>query len=121
MLQDQLLQERQQFEASKARHAQPQVSQMSAPPIVPSGPTISEKAKIDDDVEVISVRSASAKRARPRDQAGVNVSRRARSSASTSCRSLSPCRDYLEGLAQSQGHPRPVLNMLRTDLYMPST
>ena len=56
MLQNQLLQERQQFEAWKVRQAQPQVSQMQAPPIVPSGPTVSEKVKIDDDVEVISVR-----------------------------------------------------------------
>ena len=44
MLQNQLLQERQQFEAWKACHAQPQVSQMQ----VPSGPTVSEKVKIDD-------------------------------------------------------------------------
>ena len=53
----QLLQERQQFEAWKARHAQPQVSQMQAAPIGSLGPTISEKVKIDDDVEVISVGS----------------------------------------------------------------
>ena len=31
---------------------------MQAPPVVPLGPTVSEKVKIDDDVEVISVRSA---------------------------------------------------------------
>ena len=61
------------------------------------GPTVSEKVKIDEDVEVISVRSASAKRARPRDQATVNVTKRARSSASTSHRSLSPRRDYPRG------------------------
>ena len=60
-------------------------------------PTVSEKVKIYDDVEVISVRSASAKRARPRDQATTNVSKRARSSASTSRRSLSPRRDYPRG------------------------
>ena len=70
---------------------------MQAPPVVPLGPTFSEKVKIDDDVEVISVRSAGAKRARPRDQATVNVSKRARSSASTSHRSLSPHRDYPRG------------------------
>ena len=83
MLQNQLLQERQQFEAWKARHAQPQVSQMQAPPIVPLGHTVSEKVKIDDDVEVSSVRSA---------------------------------RTTLEGLAQSRGHLRLVLNVLRTAL-----
>ena len=97
-----------------------QVSQMQDPPIVSSGPTVSEKVKIDDDVEVISVRSASAKRARPRDQATVNVSKHARSSASTSRRSTSlPAGTTLEGLAQSRGHLRPVLNMRRTDLCMP--
>ena len=63
MLQNQLLQERQQFEAWKARGAQPQTPQTQVPQIVSSGPT--EKVKVDDDVEVISVRSASAKIARP--------------------------------------------------------
>ena len=58
MLQNQLLQERQQFEAWKARHAQPQTPQTQVPQVVSSGPT--EKVKVDDDVEVISVRSASA-------------------------------------------------------------
>ena len=110
MLQNQLLQERQQFEAWKARHAQPQVSQMQASPIVPSGPTFSEKVKIEDDVEVISVRSASAKRARPRDQATFNISKRARSSASTSCRYLSPRSDYPRGTSTvtrpSQASPK---------------
>ena len=47
----QLLQEWQKFETF--RHTQPQVSQMQAPPIGSSGPTLSEKVKIDDDVEVI--------------------------------------------------------------------
>ena len=78
----------------KARHAQPQVPQIQVPPVVSSGPTVSEKVKVDDNVEVISLRSASAKRARPRDQATTNVSKRARSSASTSRRSLSPRKDY---------------------------
>ena len=97
MLQNQLLQERQQFEAWKAHHAQPQVPQIQVPPVVSSGPTVSEKVIVDDDFEIISVRSASAKRTRPRDQATTNVSKRARSSASTSCRSLSPRRDYPRG------------------------
>ena len=50
-----------------------------------------------DDVEVISVRSASAKRARSRDQATVTTSKRDRSSVSTSHRSFSPRRDYPRG------------------------
>ena len=63
------LQERQKFEAWKALHSQvqpqvqPQVSQKQAPPIVSSGCTVSENVKIDD-AEVISMRSASTKRAR---------------------------------------------------------
>ena len=94
-LQNQLLQERQQFEAWKARQSQPQprVAQGQAPPLVPLEPTVIVKAH-DNDVEVISVRSASAKRAAPRDQASTNVPKRARSSVSTSRRSLSPRRDY---------------------------
>ena len=53
-----VLQDQQQFEAWIARHAQPRVSQMQVPPIVPSGPTVSEMVKIyDGDVEVNSVRS----------------------------------------------------------------
>ena len=61
MLQHQLLQERQQFEAWRASKAQPQPH----PPISSSGLTI----KVEDDVEIFSVRSASAKRptCRPRD------------------------------------------------------
>ena len=52
MLQHQLLEERQQFEAWRASQAQPQ------PPIISSGLPI----KVKDDVEIFSVRSASAKR-----------------------------------------------------------
>ena len=51
----------------------------------------------DNDVEIISMRSASAKRAANLHQASTNVSKCARSSASTSCRSLSPRRDYPRG------------------------
>ena len=61
-------------------------------------------------IEVISVRSASAKRARPRDQATVNVTKCARSSTSTSRRSLSPRRDYPRGTSSvtrsSQASPK---------------
>ena len=87
MLQHQLLQEWQQFEAWRASQAQPQ----SQPPISSSGPPI----KVGDDVEIISGRSASAKRARPEDQA-TDKAKRARST-STSCRSPSPKRDYPRG------------------------
>ena len=97
MLQNQLLQGRQQFQAWKARHAQPQAPQTQFPPVVSSGPTVSEKVIVDDDVEVNSVRSASAKRASPRAQATTTVSKRARSTTSTSRRSLSPHRDYPRG------------------------
>ena len=78
------------------------------PQLFSSGPTVSEK--VDDDVEVISVRSASAKRARPRDQATTCLSKHARSSASTSHRSLSPRRDYPRGTSTvTRPYLRPVL------------
>ena len=85
MLQHQLLQEQQQFEAWRASQAQPQ------PPISSSGLPI----KVGDDVEIISGRSASAKRARPEDQA-TGKAKPARST-STSRRSPSPKRDYPRG------------------------
>ena len=61
-VQNQLLQERQQLEAWKAHHAQPQpqVAQRRAPPLVPLEPTVIVKAPVEG-VEVISVRLASAK------------------------------------------------------------
>ena len=133
ILQYQLLQEQHQFEAWKARHAQLQVSQSQAPPPVPLEPTVIVKV-LDEDVEVISVGSASAKKAVPRDQASTNVFKRARSSASTSHRSLSPRRDYPRGASTvtkpSQASPkrdedrpvqvmyRSVLITFRTGLYM---
>ena len=87
MLQQQLLQERQQFEAWRASQAQPQPQ----PPISSSGLPI----KVGDDVEITARRSASAKRARPEDQV-TDKAKRARS-ASTSRRSPSPKRDYPRG------------------------
>ena len=119
-LQNQLLQEHRQFEAWKARQAQPQpqIAQGQAPPpLVPLEPTVMVKVP-DNDVEIISVRSASAKRAAPRDQALTNVSKRARSSASTSRRSLSPRQDYPRGTDTAT---KPVLVVLRTDLCMRRT
>ena len=58
LLQNQLLQERQQFEAWKACRAQPrhQVAQGQAPPLVPLEPSVIVKAP-DNDVEIVSVRS----------------------------------------------------------------
>ena len=85
MLQHQLLQERQQFEAWRANQAQPQ------PPISSSGLPI----KVGDNVEIISGRSVSAKRARPEDQA-TDKAKHAKST-STSRRSPSPKRDYPRG------------------------
>ena len=87
MLQQQLLQERQQFEAWRASQAQPQPQ----PPISSSG----LPPKVGDDVDIYVERSASTKRARPEDQATDKV-KRARS-ASTSRRSPSPKRDYPRG------------------------
>ena len=63
-----------------------------SPPFSSSGLPI----KVEDDVEIISVRSASAKRPRPKEQATDKAPKRARS-ASTSRRSLSPGRDYPRG------------------------
>ena len=101
MLQHQLLQELQQFEGWRAIQAQPQPQ----PPFSSSGPPI----KAEDDVEIISVRSASVKRPRPKDQATDKAPKRARS-ASTSRRSLSPKRDYPRGICTatrpSQASPK---------------
>ena len=85
MLQQQLLQEIQQFEAWRASQAEPQ------PPINSSG----LPSKVGDDVEINVGRSASTKRARPEDQATDKV--KCARSASTYGRSPSPKRDYPRG------------------------
>ena len=105
MLQHQLLQERQQFEAWRASQAQPQPQ----PAISSSGLSI----KVGDDVEIISGRSASAKRARPEDQA-TDKAKRAMST-STSRRSPSP--NYPRGTCTAT---RPSKG-LSTDLLLPRT
>ena len=88
MLQQQLLQERQQFEAAlRASQAQPQPQ----PPISSLG----LQSKVGDDVDFNVKRSASTKRARTEDQT-TDETKRARS-ASTSRRSPSPKRDYPRG------------------------
>ena len=90
MLQQQLLQERQQFEVWRASQAQPsQVQTQPQPPISSSGPL-----KAEEDVVFIG-RSASAKWPRPEDQASNSV-KRARS-ISTSRKPPSPKRDYPRG------------------------
>ena len=65
--------------------------------------------KVKDDVEIISVWSASFKRPRPGDQATVKAPKRARST-STSRRSISPSRDYPRGTSTatrpSQARPK---------------
>ena len=85
LLQQQLLQEIQQFEAAlRASQSQPQPQ----PPISSLGP----QPKVGDDVDINIRRS---KRARPENQTTVETEH-ARS-ASTSCRSPSPKRDYPRG------------------------
>ena len=77
--------------------------------------------KVEDDVEIFSVRSASAKRPRPKDQATDKAPKRARS-ASTSRRSLSPRRVYPRGTCTgtrpshaspkwAQDRPAPAQNL----------
>ena len=105
MLQQQLLQERQQFEAAlRASQAQPQpqppISSLGLPP------------QVGDDVDINVRRSASTKKARPEIQTS-DETKRARS-ASTSRRSPSlPRGTTLGGFAQPlRDHLRPVPNGL---------
>ena len=106
MLQQQLLQERQQFEAWRASQAQPQPQ----PPISSSW----LPSKVGDDVDINVERSASTKRARPEDQT-TEKTKRARS-ASTSRRSPSPKRDYHRGTCTatrpSQASPKRAKHTL---------
>ena len=87
MLQQQLLQERQQFEAWRASQAQPQPQ-----PIISSGPV-----QVEGDVETTTGRSGSVTRARPEDQITDKTKAKRAKSASTSRRSPSPKRDYPRG------------------------
>ena len=87
MLQQQLLQERQQFEAWRASQAQSQPQ----PPINSSGLS----PKVGDNVDIHVERSASTKRARPEHQTADKV--KCARSASTFRRSPSPKRDYSRG------------------------
>ena len=107
MLQQQLIQERQQFEAWRASQAQPQPQ----PPISSSGPV-----QVGGDVVINKEGSASTstKRARPEDQVSVKA-KRARS-VSTSRRSPSPKRDYPRGTCTatrpSQASPKQAEHSL---------
>ena len=87
MLQQQLLQERQQFEAWRASQAQPQPQ-----PIISSGPV-----QVEGDVETTTGRSGSVTRARPEDQITDKTKAKHARSASTSRRSPYPKRDYPRG------------------------
>ena len=101
MLQQQLLQERQQFEAWRASQAQPQPQ----PPIISAGPV-----QVEGDVET-TTRSASATRARPEDQITdlkLNVQGLHQHLEDPPL----PRRTTLGGLAQPLGHLRPVPNGL---------
>ena len=66
------------------------------------------------------MRSAITKRARPQEQATTSVAKRARSSASTSRRSLSPHRDYPRGTSMvtrpTQASPEQAEN--RESLFL---
>ena len=112
MLLHQLLQERQQFEAWRASQAQPQPQ----PPISSLGLIF----KVEDDVEIFSVRSARAKWPRPEDQATGKAPKCARS-VSTSRRSLSPTRDYPRGTCTATRSSSQASPKRRTDLLLPRT
>ena len=89
MLQQQLLQERQQFEAWRASQAQ--AIPQPQPQMTPAGPV-----QVEGDVD-FSQRSASATRARPEDQGTSKAKAKRARSVSTPRRSPSPKRDYPRG------------------------
>ena len=87
------------------------------PPISSAGPV-----QVGGDVEIIKERSASTstKRARPEDQVSVKA-KRARSASTSRSSPPLPRGTTLGGLAQPQGHLRPVLNRLSIRLLLPRT
>ena len=87
-----------------------------SPPLVLRG----FQFKVEDDVEIISVRSASAKRPRPKDQATDRAPKCARS-ASTSCRSLSPRRDYPRGTCTATRPSQACPKRAEDRLLLPRT
>ena len=106
--QQQLFQERQEFEAWRASRAQanlqPQQQMTSAGPV-----------QTETNVD-ISQRSASVARARPEDQTTIKAKAKRARSASTSCRSPSPKRDYPRGTCTatrpSQASPKKAEHTL---------
>ena len=102
MLQQQLLQERQQFEAWRASQAQ-------AIPQPPPQMTSAGPVQVEGDVD-FSQRSASATRARPEDQGTSKTKVKRARSVSTPRRSPSPKRDYPRGTctatSPSQASPK---------------
>ena len=97
--QQQLLREKQEFDAWRASRAQANIQPQ--PQITSEGPV---PAETNVDIQ----RSASVARARPEDQITTEAKATRARSASTSRRSPSPKRDYPRGLAQPLGHLRPV-------------
>ena len=98
--QQQLLREKQEFDAWRASRAQANIQ--PEPQITSEGPLPAETI-VDN-----SQGSASVARARPEDQITSKAKAKRARSASTSCRSPSPKRDYPRGLAQPLGHLRRV-------------
>ena len=90
LLQQQLLQERQQYEAWRASQAQA-ANPQPQPQMASAGPV-----QVEGDVD-LSKRSASATGARPEDQSASKAKAKRARSASASCRSPSPKRDYPRG------------------------
>ena len=106
--QQQLLQERQEFEAWRASRAQANLQPQ--PQMTSAGPVQTE-TNVD-----ISQRSASVARARPEDQTTIKAKAKHARSASTARRSPSPKRDYPRGTCTatrpSQASPRKAEHTL---------
>ena len=106
--QQQLLQERQEFEAWRASRAQANLQPQ--PQMTSAGPVQTET-----NVN-ISQRSASVARVRPEDQTTIKAKAKRARSASTSCRSPSPKRDYPRGTCTatrpSQASPKKAEHTL---------
>ena len=123
LLQNQLLQDHQQFEAWKARQAQPQkqVVQGQAPPLVPLEPTVIVKPRLITMLKLFQwgqpVLKGLLLEARHRLMF-LNVPGLVRQHLADP--SL-PAGTTLEGLTLPRNHPRPVLDVLMTDLCMRRT
>ena len=108
--QQQLLREKQEFDAWRASRAQAKTQ---------SQPQIFSEAEVNVEVNVdSSARSASVARARPQDQVTKQAKAKHAGSASTSRRSPLPRGTTLGGLARSLGHLRPVPGRLSIRLHL---